>query len=73
MKLRSDPINTFNYETLKQIFQTTLMKSKAEQYKTCAETINASKGSDFWNAKNLFTRTRETIPMGCLICLTNLG
>ena len=67
MKLRSDPINTFNYETLKLQFQTTLMKSKAEHYKTCAETLNASKGSDFWKAKNLFTRTREKIPMGCLI------
>ena len=43
------------------------MKSKAEHYKTCAQTLNASKGSDFWKAKNLFTRTRETIPMGCLI------
>ena len=29
-KLRLDPINIFNYETLKQQFQTTLMKSKAE-------------------------------------------
>ena len=67
MKLRSDPIKTFNYETLKQQFQTTLMKSKAEQYKTCAETLNASKGSDFWKDKNLFTRTRETKPMGYLI------
>ena len=67
MKLRSDSIITFNYETLKRQFQTTLMKSKAEHYKTCAETLNASKGSDFWKAKNLFTRTRETIPMGCLI------
>ena len=67
MKLRSDPINTFNYETLKRKFQTTLMQSKAEHYKTCAETLNASKSSDFWKAKNLFTRTRETIPMGCLI------
>ena len=42
------------------------MKSKAEHYKTCAETLNASKCSDFWKAKVLFTRTRETIPMGCL-------
>ena len=67
MKLRSDPINTFNYETLKQLFQTILMKSKAEHYKICAETLNASKGSDFWKANNLFTRYRETIPMGCLI------
>ena len=46
MKLRSDRINTFNYETLKQLFQTTLMKSKAEHYKTYAETLNVSKGSD---------------------------
>ena len=67
MKLRSDPRNTFNYETLKRHFQTTLMKSKAEHYKTCAETLNASKGSNFWKAKNLFTRTRETKPMECLI------
>ena len=67
MKLRSDPINTFNYETLKRQFQTTLMKAKAEHYKTCAETLNTSKGSDFWKAKKLFIRTRETIPMGCLI------
>ena len=67
MKLRSDPRNTFNYETLKRQFQTALMKSKAEHYKTCAETLNASKGSDFWKAKNLFTRTRETKPMECLI------
>ena len=43
------------------------MNSKAEHYKTCAETLNASKGSDFWKAKYLFTRTRETIPMECLI------
>ena len=43
------------------------MKSKAEHYKTCAETLNASKGSEFLKAKNLITRTRETIPMGCLI------
>ena len=43
------------------------MKSKAEHYKTCAETLNASKGSGFWKAENLFTGTRETIPMGCLI------
>ena len=67
MKIRSDPINTFNFETLKQHFQTTLMESKAEHYKTCAETLNASKGSDFWKAKYLFTRTRETIPKECLI------
>ena len=53
MKLRSDPINTFNYETLKRQFQTTLMKSKAEHYKTCAETLNASKGSNFWKASSL--------------------
>ena len=66
-KIRSGPINTFNFETLKQHFQTTLMKSKAEHYKTCAETLNASKGSDFWKAKYLFTRTRETIPKECLI------
>ena len=43
------------------------MKSKAEQYKTSAETLNASKGSGFWKAKNWFTRTRKTIPMGCLV------
>ena len=67
MKLRSDPINTFNYETLKRQFQTTLMKSKTEHYETCAEILNANKGSDFWKVKNLFTRTRETIPMGCLV------
>ena len=41
MKLRSDPINTFNYETLERQFQTTLMMSKAEHYKTCAKTLNA--------------------------------
>ena len=47
MKLRPDPLNTFNYETLKQEFPTTSMKSKAEHYKTCAETLNVSNGSDF--------------------------
>ena len=67
MNLRSDSKNTSNFETLKQHFQTTLMKSKAEHFETCAETLNASKGSDFWKAKNLFTQTRETIPMECLI------
>ena len=51
MKLRSDPINTFIYEAFKQQFHTTLMKSKAEQYKNCAEFL---KGSDFRKAKNLF-------------------
>ena len=62
----SDPINTLDYEALKQL-QTTLMRSKAEPHKTCAETLNASKGSDFWKSKKLFTRTRESKPMGCLI------
>ena len=62
MKLRLDPINIFNYEILKQQFQSTLMKSKAEYYKTCRETPNASKGSDFWKTKNFLL-----VPMGWLI------
>ena len=59
MKLRLDPINIFNYEILKQQFQSTLMKSKAEYYKTCRETPNASKGSDFWKTKKFLL-----VPMG---------
>ena len=62
-----NPINTFNYEALKEQFQATLMKSKDEHYEISAETLNTRNGSVFWKAKNLLTRTRETISMGCLL------
>ena len=67
MKLRSEPINTLSYEAFKQQFQTILMKFTGEHFRNCAETLKASKGSNFLKAISLFTRSRETIPLGCLV------